>query len=467
MHNLSAEASRAFLRRVILPLAALVACLLLFAIGGIIWIADFQTNVAIRHEALLARGAIKMQGNRLAAEAADYGRWDEALAATVDKFDFKWLSSNIGEAAETSYGAELVFILDPNGKTVYSRVDHTNGRIEVMNRLPLGFMESFRRWRQQPAYATYSGLIPYGDRAAIIAIAPLRPFDDKSTRAPTGYSVTFVDVIDEAMLKTLATDYNLTNLRIARSERDVANNIATIAIKGSNDATILSLAWDPKRPGDELLKVALPFMSLFLSCILVLGIVIFRYAILSAQLISDREKRAFSDPLTGLANRTRLFSVLNDALVNIIPGISRITVMYIDLDGFKTINDSMGHAAGDELLIQVSDRLRSCVRDQDLVARIGGDEFVFVIKDFIDDSRLDQISDAIMKHLTAPFDLSSGIANISASIGVAQCNDNDIDSNTLLARADLALYEAKGAGKNTIRSHPGSSVEDADFLRVA
>jgi len=96
MKLMSAEASRAFTRKVILPLAALVAVLLVCAVGGVFLIAGYQTDIAIRQEAALAKSALTMLSDRLKAGATDYGRWDEALAASADKFDFPWLSKNIG-----------------------------------------------------------------------------------------------------------------------------------------------------------------------------------------------------------------------------------------------------------------------------------------------------------------------------------------------------------------------------------
>ncbi len=122
--------------------------------------------------------------------------------------------------------------------------------------------------------------------------------------------------------------------------------------------------------------------------------------------------------------------------------------MFIDLDGFKAVNDSMGHQAGDELLKVVAQRLRQATRSNDFVARLGGDEFVVVL------SELDQLADAtrlaakLNNLISMPVPLTEGIARISTSIGISLFPANGRSSAELLGKADDAVYQAKAAGKN-------------------
>lgn len=157
------------------------------------------------------------------------------------------------------------------------------------------------------------------------------------------------------------------------------------------------------------------------------------------------------DPLTGLANRLLLDDRLNHALSKANRQHSLMGVLLIDLDGFKPVNDSRGHAAGDQLLMMVAERLLACVREADTVARLGGDEFVIVLEDGKDNSHLERIAGTIVHALSEPYPLGQDEAHISASIGIAVYPDDGSDAQTLLKHADQAMYAAKAAGRNGYR----------------
>lgn len=161
-------------------------------------------------------------------------------------------------------------------------------------------------------------------------------------------------------------------------------------------------------------------------------------------------RQANFDSLTGLANR----NLLNDRLERAIAQArrnGRLTgLLYLDLDGFKQVNDEHGHAVGDELLVDVAQRLSSCVREQDTVARMGGDEFTVVVHDVVSREDLITIARKIVVALRAPYLLSAGIAHLSASVGVAVCPQDGEDGAMLLRHADAAMYAAKESGKDQV-----------------
>ena len=159
--------------------------------------------------------------------------------------------------------------------------------------------------------------------------------------------------------------------------------------------------------------------------------------------------QSLHDPLTGLANRTLLFDRINHALAASTRSHIPVGVLYIDLDGFKQINDSAGHTSGDQLLVQVADRLRRTTRPGDTIARIGGDEFVLVCVEVADLDGLHAVATRALKALCAPFQLATGTHHISASIGVA-LSDESSATDQLMSAADAAMYAAKHAGKNRI-----------------
>lgn len=448
MSHMTAEASQTFLRRVILPLAGLMAILMLSSVAGIFWIANYQTEVAIAQQVRLAKGALRIQADRLAVSAGDYGYWDDAVAAIVDKPDPAWITDNIGSGAEKSLGVAMSFVLDPYGRALYSRIGGVDGTEDPSRFFPQGFKEAYAAWKALPPEKPYSGMVPYGNAAALIAIAPVRPWED-SSRPSTGYSLLFVQLLDGPLLESLTRDYALSNLRVVQSDIGISDLRATLAITDGKGRMVSRLAWNPERPGDRLLSLVLPFMAVFMTLLVILGAVSIRYALDSAQLINDREKKAFHDPLTNLANRAMFFAQVDKALRKA-GGDSSVSVMYVDLDGFKTVNDSQGHGAGDVLLQQVASRLTASVREGDLVARLGGDEFAILFTGAISPDDLARIGEGILHEIAMAYQLPRGAIHVSCSIGIATGVDPEEGAFDLVGRADAALYRAKASGKNRL-----------------
>ncbi len=156
--------------------------------------------------------------------------------------------------------------------------------------------------------------------------------------------------------------------------------------------------------------------------------------------------QAFHDPLTGLRNRAWLLDMLELELANATRGLSRVGVLFIDLDNFKVVNDSLGHEAGDEILVAVAERIKSVVRPTDFLGRFGGDEFVVVVTDLEQLDLLDTIAAHIIRVIAAETMVKSHRIRMSASIGIA-VSHGDSTPGSLLRDADVALFQAKGSGR--------------------
>ena len=486
MSQHTVENSRAFSRRVILPLVGLVVMLLACAVGGLFWTADYQTRVAIAQQARLAMGALRIQADKLAVSANDYGYWDDAVAALVDAPDYDWMRDNIGSGASKSLGTEMAFVIDASGRTIFSYLDQTDSTPQTIVPLPADFQRSYDAWRRRTVGDSFAGLQPFADTAVAIAIAPVRSSTD-AKRPPTGYAVVFVQVVDKQLMTELSHDFELANFRVVRAEADISDTRAQItlgepgestepgdsnepgALAGERSPPPVRFAWDPQRPGSELLQVALPFIFVFLATLALLALVVLRHFMTAAHIIQDRDALANRDTLTGLANRGRFFVELDRALARIEPGRTGTAVMYIDLDGFKRINDTLGHAAGDELLIQAAERFKSCLTDADLVARIGGDEFAVIMSGQMTRADIQARAASIVLSLAQPFELSAATVQIACSVGIAECWQKDTSSIEVLNRADQALYQVKASGKNSLRfaDDPVAQAPAHDALKVA
>jgi diguanylate cyclase (GGDEF)-like protein/PAS domain S-box-containing protein len=159
------------------------------------------------------------------------------------------------------------------------------------------------------------------------------------------------------------------------------------------------------------------------------------------------------DPLTRLPNRTLFQERLSRALTRAHRNQSIVALLFIDLDHFKQVNDTLGHLAGDLLLQQVADRLSSCIRQGDTVARLAGDEFTVILEDIADPRDAAVVAHKILRALFDPFDLKGREAKISSSIGVALYPADAGDPQTLVRLADAAMYRAKHQGRNTCQFH--------------
>jgi diguanylate cyclase (GGDEF)-like protein/PAS domain S-box-containing protein len=156
--------------------------------------------------------------------------------------------------------------------------------------------------------------------------------------------------------------------------------------------------------------------------------------------------QAFHDSLTPLFNRAMFKERLEHALSRRDRSESTVGVLFLDLDGFKLVNDTLGHSAGDALLIQVSQRLLKLVRPRDTVARFGGDEFAILVEDLEGPEHTSALAERVNQALAEPYDLTGNRVHLSVSVGIAHDDDMATDSEQLLRNADLAMYQAKALG---------------------
>ncbi len=164
---------------------------------------------------------------------------------------------------------------------------------------------------------------------------------------------------------------------------------------------------------------------------------------LESKLIHD----ALHDPLTGLANRVLLRDHLERALARHGRSPESVALLFVDLDDFKRVNDSYGHAAGDQILAQVAGRLVAAVRAEDVVARQSGDEFAVLLDQILDIDEAAAAAERILRELRRPIQLGARSIVVGGSIGIALADDRDATAEDLLTQADAAMYDAKANGK--------------------
>ena len=186
--------------------------------------------------------------------------------------------------------------------------------------------------------------------------------------------------------------------------------------------------------------------------------------------------QASRDPLTGLFNRRRLLEMLRGdlAAVRSAGGDGRLALLFLDLDDFKLVNDSLGHECGDRLLVEVAQRLTDAVREDDVVCRLGGDEFAVLCRGIVHERAAAEVARRILNAVTGPVTIGATTLPVSGSLGIVVAGSSHLEAEDMLRDADVAMYQAKSAGKNCwalfdeqARRHAQQRLELARDLRVA
>ena len=178
------------------------------------------------------------------------------------------------------------------------------------------------------------------------------------------------------------------------------------------------------------------------------------------------ERLAMEDALTGLPNRTQFHNRLSDAIEQSERNGRLVGVMLLDLDHFKKVNDTLGHPAGDELLRQVSERIRDCLRSTDTVARLGGDEFAVIVTNTQEPVAITSIAERIVESLARSFDLDGQEVHTGTSVGITIYPHDRGQSDQLLRNADMALYRAKEEGRGTYQLYDNQMQEEVQARRL-
>lgn len=175
---------------------------------------------------------------------------------------------------------------------------------------------------------------------------------------------------------------------------------------------------------------------------------------------------AYYDGLTGLPNRSLFSQRLNHALTQARRSKKNLSVLFVDLDRFKNINDTLGHEAGDYLLQEMAKRFKTCLRESDTVARLGGDEFVILLEDIADSKYAASVAQKIIGTAQSPFTINAGDYQVTASVGISIYPEDGEDDQTLMKHADIAMYLAKDQGKNNYQFY-STQIDVHSFERLA
>lgn len=444
--------------------SALAAALSVFMIADEA-VRDVDARVAERQTEFAARG-LKSELDKLAADQRAVTIWDDTVLA-VRANDKTWMDANVGVWMQTFYGHDRSYVIGPDGRLVYGVIEQKRIEAESLS-LEKPLADLANTLRAAMTEARKSGEDPIGAVKGLVVAAPVSLADMPAL-------VSAVPIVPSSKLVAYTRNSEYLHIAVQYLDKEIAarigqvydfsdpffgnvdpastdNKWTSLPVVGADEVPVAWFAWEPDKPGLLLVQETRPAVALFGVFCLVMFLCLIAKLWLSARHLQESEAEARylanHDSLAGVPNRMNYDIQLARALQAEKAGGPSVTLLNVDLDHFKKVNDTLGHAAGDELIRQVSSRMQDQIRPKDTVARIGGDEFGIILVGLSDREALATFCAGLVHILSVPYALKAGTAHVSASIGVARACEVDGGAEGLQRAADAALYRAKADGRS-------------------
>ncbi len=396
-------------------------------------------------------GALKTFEDQLAATLDDYAAWDDAAANVYEPEGMAWTISNYGEMSLNSPLFDMAIVIDDQKKTVMAYQDGLPMQMLVSDFFSPSLWRLLDKVRAPDAGEKPEaiGFIKTARGIAAVGIALVREKSGELDMPARQHRyLIFARHLDDAKISALGTTYVLNGLRLVPADFASAYSVE---IADPARAVLGKLVWVSRSPGDigyaqvrPMVIQALGLVGLFFVVLLIIGWLAGRR--LKAEENSAREE-TLRDRLSGLSNRDGLGLAVDSFVAEARQTKRNVLLLYLDLDGFKEVNDSYGHGTGDQLIRAVAAGLDVLIPEDAVLARIGGDEFAIAFLSDAENAAALQLAEQILDFLAEPLEVGRRIVVVGASIGIAMSSLGSIGREELVRRADLAMYKAKEAGR--------------------
>lgn len=455
---------QAGLKRLVLPIISLVV-ISIIGVTLLMFTAYQLDDYSLKTSKNLFENVFKKESEDLGKLVKDYSFWNEAVNKLVIELDPDFVNENLlGPYLADTFSISRVTVLNLDLTPVISVLDG-NPEKQGLKTLVSSDMQIIAKRALSTDMlnpVAETGIIKLENSLHIVAISPITPHletNNLDINKTYGLMV-MTKQLNQHLLDQWASNYSFQNMRLSMQSSTVDKKEAEVPLLTPSSSWVGNISWSPNRPGTEYIRKALVWVgSLFGFMIAMTVLFVFRLKQQSqvandtSKLFEDTHERlhkaAFYDPITSLPNRLFVTDRLEQAVISRDRMTTITAVLFIDLDGFKPVNDVHGHHVGDSLLSMVGQRLQACVRKLDTVSRIGGDEFVVILTDLpqAEDAKVAAIK--INEELSRKFVLNGENIFISASVGIAIAPMDSKDPVQLLQYADSAMYQAKKNGKNS------------------
>ncbi|MDH4411841.1 MAG: bifunctional diguanylate cyclase/phosphodiesterase [Rhizobium sp.] len=395
-------------------------------------------------------GAIQTFEHQLGATLIDYTAWDDAATNAYVNKDMAWMISNFGDMTFDSDLFDVAIVLDAEGRPMmaYSDGQPLDGAVKgYITPALMGLFDKVRSGQSGLMPQTL-GFIRTQKGIGSAGVALIRPKSGEIGQPPENYVyLAFIRHLSSSTVERLSEAYVLPGLALVPP----STNATSVAISSPTGEAIASLAWTPRAPGDQgreqvepLIKAALVIVAIYALLLIVIGNSEMRRVRADE---ANAVKLAQTDRLSGLLNRAGLNQLLEDEVRRGRDAREDVVLLYLDLDGFKEVNDAYGHATGDRLIRAVAAGLSVLVGENAGLARIGGDEFGIVLTGKDVQERAFVLADAIIAFFDEPVLLGERTVVVGCSIGICVSEGGQVEGGELTRRADMAMYSSKDGGR--------------------
>jgi diguanylate cyclase (GGDEF)-like protein len=410
-------------------------------------------------------GALKTFLTQLGATLNDYAAWDDAATNVYSKDGMAWMNSNFGEMSENSALFDVALVVDHQRKPILAYQDG-----KPMTVPPSEFFDT-ALWRLLDEAVGSAeapearGFVRTKKGIAATGVALIRPKSSELDQpVEERRYLVFARHLD-AQVPSLSQTYVVRGLHLAPPEDRAENYVAVWDPEGK---VLGKLAWPSRAPGDlsyvEIRSQVVGAIGLFgflLATIFAIGLIEMR------RLRSDEEaarQLALTDRLSGLLNRAGLFRSLEGMIDAAKATKSDVALLYLDLDGFKEVNDAYGHGCGDDLIRSVSAGFRYLIPDDAVLARVGGDEFAIAFVKKNCDATAQGLAETILHFFGEPFQIGERLVTVGTSIGIASSQIGTITGEEVVRRADVAMYKSKESGRGRFFFYDTSMDNDREMI---
>jgi len=450
--------AKAITGRITLNLIAGIIITVVTVLTTIFWMAARHNEAAAKSTETMVVGGVEAMGKRLQQLANDYAWWEEAYDAWKRK-DGEWIDANIGTGITDTKIADLLVIISPDGKIDYNwMVEGAPDKVpDIITPAFIATLRAIADKMPVDNSAARNGYVDAPSAPMMVGIQHITPFSRASEVKSADLPIlVFGQYLAGPRLAELGKSFLIDDLTFQRGGLGPDPLVAVNDLAGK---PLGHFQWTPPKPGDALLgKVLLPIgVALLLFCAVAL-ITALRARKLAIQ-VTDSEKEAViaarTDSMTGLKNRMGFTELVEAPASAQACTDGHLAVIYLDVNGFKAVNDSIGHHGGDLLVRTLAERLTSVLVPGAVLARVGGDEFAVLMTGKATAVAASAAASAIVHSLDRPFTVAGFEFHVSAAVGYAVADSGVADPAELVRRADVAMYHAKAAAeRDAVIYHP-------------
>ena len=401
----------------------------------------------------LVDDALAVRALDLASRARDHADRDDALVHPGRQRGPSSGAADPGARARHPAGIDLVLVLDPDGRAVDVSLDGHPRAPSGEGLMVDGLQPLLRAARQHGEDRPPAGLVRVNGMPALVAVAPIGHHAGMASGEPMPASLLVLGQrLDPAFLAEFGRRYHLHGLQLVAA--DQAEPPVALPLRLADGSVVGRLTWAVDSSIGRFLHVAAPLLLTTFTGLIILALLVVRQTRNAAARIAASERLAFQDPLTGLPNRRLFLDRLEAALAERGAASLPVAVLYLDLDGFKPVNDSLGHVTGDRLLQMVAGRLLDSVRASDTVARLGGDEFAILLPHLQRPEEVGEIAHRLQASFVEPLLVEDRPVEIGVSVGAAWVPQDGVTAEMLLRAADAAMYRMKATRRRRVAQQP-------------